>query len=66
MTDIAQHLWQLRLAAAKIADDETRQLYLNAVAEIVRRISSGKSLSPAGTGHDRRPVPPGDETGTAR
>ena len=44
--DITQHLWQLRLAAAKIADDETRQLYLNAVAEIVRRISSGKSLAP--------------------
>ncbi len=48
--DIAQHLWQLRLAAAKIADDETRQLYLNAVAEIARRISSGKSLAPGNGG----------------
>ncbi|MBV8652573.1 MAG: hypothetical protein JO255_13990 [Alphaproteobacteria bacterium] len=43
--DITQHLWQLRLAAAKIADDETRQLYLNAVVEIARRVSSGKSLA---------------------
>jgi hypothetical protein len=59
--DIAQHLWQLRLAAAKIADDETRQLYLNAVAEIARRISSGRSLAPEnGVGRAAR-----DDGGTA-
>jgi hypothetical protein len=50
--DIAQHLWELRLAAAKIADDETRQLYLNAVAEIVRRLASKRSLAPAGPQRD--------------
>jgi hypothetical protein len=61
--DITQHLWQLRLAAAKIADDETRQLYLNAVAEIVRRISSGRSLASANG--VRRADPGRDEGGTA-
>ena len=60
--DSAQHFWQLRLAAATIADDETRQLYLNAIAEIIRRVSSGKSLAPA-AGPPKPPPVPDDEEG---
>jgi hypothetical protein len=59
-SDNAQDFWQLRLAAATIADDETRQLYLNAIAEVVRRVSSGRSLAPAAMDRERLVIPDDD------
>jgi hypothetical protein len=48
--------WNLRLAAGKIADDRSRQLFLNAVAELIRRAPAGKWLMVADAGRPREPV----------
>ena len=59
--------WQLRLAAAKIDDDTMRQLYLNALAELVRRISSRRCFGQAGTGHEPpRQIPVWEDSASIR
>lgn len=42
--------WQLRVAATRITDEEARQLYLNAIAEVIRRVSTGKCFARSGPG----------------
>ena len=66
-TDALALFWQLRLAAAKIDDDAVRQLYLNALAELVRRISSRRCFGHAGTGHEpQRQIPVWEDHASAR
>lgn len=59
--------WQLRVAATRITDEEARQLYLTAIAEVIRRVSTGKCFARSGPGEARAQRPPiFDDNLTAR